>query len=86
VGIESIEYNRGWQRTKGHDPGMKKSELLRELQTEIQKHNLSTFMHEQHKVVLTGCSFCRKHFGTAEQFKRHITDDVLPPLLDKLGT
>jgi hypothetical protein len=64
---------------------MKKSELLRALQTEIQKHNLSTFMHEQHRVVMTGCSFCRKHFGTVEQFKRHITEDVLPPLLDKLS-
>jgi hypothetical protein len=29
---------------------MKKSELLRALQTEIQKHNLSTFMHEHHRV------------------------------------
>jgi hypothetical protein len=64
---------------------MKKSELLRALQTEIQKHNLSTFMHGQHKVVITGCTFCRKHFGTVEQFKWHLTDDVLPPLLDKLS-
>jgi hypothetical protein len=65
---------------------MKKSELLRALQTEIQKHNLSTLMSEQHKVVMTGCSLCRKHFGTVEQFKRHITDDVLPPLLDRLSS
>jgi hypothetical protein len=57
---------------------MKKSELLRALQTEIGKHNLSTFMHEQHKVVITDCDFCRKHFGTVEQFKRHIAEDVLP--------
>jgi hypothetical protein len=64
---------------------MKKSELLRALQAEIQNHNLSTFMDEEHKVVLTGCSFCRKHFGTVEQFKFHITDDVLPPLLDRLS-
>jgi hypothetical protein len=64
---------------------MRKSELLRVLQTEIQNHNLSTFVHEQHKVVMTGCSFCRKHFGTVEQFKQHITDDVLPPLLHKLS-
>jgi hypothetical protein len=63
---------------------MKRSELLRALQTEIRKDNLSTFMHEEHKVVLTGCSFCPKHFGTVEQFKFHIGDDVLPPLLDKL--
>jgi hypothetical protein len=64
---------------------MKKSELLRALQTEIQKHNLSTFMNGHHKVVMTGYAFCRKHFGTVEQFKFHITDDVLPPLLDKLS-
>jgi len=64
---------------------MKKSELLRTLQTEIQKHNLSTFMDEKDKVVITGCTLCRKHFGTVEQFKRHITDDVLPPLLDRLS-
>ena len=65
---------------------MKKSALLRALQTEIQKHDLSTFMNEQHKVVESGCPACRKHFGTVEQFKRHITEDVLPPLLDKLST
>ena len=28
------------------------------------------------KVVMPGCSFCRKDFGTVEQFKRHITEDV----------
>jgi hypothetical protein len=64
---------------------MKKSELLRALQTEIQKHSLSTFMNGEHKIVETGCPACQKHFGTVEQFKRHITDDVLPPLLDKLS-
>jgi hypothetical protein len=64
---------------------VRKSDLLRALQTEIQKHNLSTFTDAQDKVVITGCSFCRKHFGTVEQFKRHITEDVLPPLLDKLS-
>jgi hypothetical protein len=42
-------------------------------------------MDEKDKIVITGCTFCRKHFGTVEQFKRHITDDVLPPLLDKLS-
>jgi hypothetical protein len=63
---------------------MKKSELLRALQSEIQKHNLSTFMSE-HKIVQTGCSICQKHFGTVEQFKRHLSEDVLPPLLDKLS-
>jgi hypothetical protein len=65
---------------------MKKSDLLRALRTEIQKYNLSTFMSDKHKIVQTGCSICQKHFGTVEQFKRHIAEDVLPPLLDKLST
>ena len=63
---------------------MRKSEPLHALQIEIQKHNLTTFIHDKHKVVTPGCSYCRKDFGTVEQFKRHITDDVLPPVLDKL--
>jgi len=63
---------------------MRKSEPLRALQIEIQKHNLTTFTHDKPKVVTPGCSYCRKDFGTVEQFKRHITEDVLPPVLDKL--
>jgi hypothetical protein len=49
---------------------------LKELQNEIQRHDLSTFMKD--KVTQTGCTACRKHFGTVEQFKQHITEDVLP--------
>jgi hypothetical protein len=65
---------------------MKKSELLRALQTEIQRHDLSTFMNEQHRVVVPGCPACRKRFQTVEQFIQHINYDVLPGLLDKLST
>jgi hypothetical protein len=64
---------------------MKKAELLNALQNEIQRYNLSTFMSPEHKIVQTCCPVCQKHFGTVEQFKRHITDDVLPPLLNKLS-
>jgi hypothetical protein len=42
-------------------------------------------MSAEHRIVQTGCSFCQKHFGTVEQFKRHLAEDVLPPLLDKLS-
>jgi hypothetical protein len=45
---------------------MKKSDLLRAIQSEIQRHNLPTFMSEKDKIVLMGCSTCRKHFGTVE--------------------
>ena len=33
---------------------MKKSDLLRAIQNEIQRHNLSTFMSKEHKIVQTG--------------------------------
>jgi hypothetical protein len=62
---------------------LKKSELLKAIQNEIQRHNLSTFWKDG--VTQVGCSECRRVFGTVEQFKRHLTDDVLPPLLDRLS-
>jgi hypothetical protein len=64
---------------------VKKSELLKALQTEIARHSLGTFMSEEHHVVQTGCPACHKHFGTVQQLIRHLTDDVLPPLVDKLS-
>ena len=40
---------------------MKKSELLRAIREEIQRHNLDTFMSAEHKIVETGCSMsCRR--------------------------
>ena len=84
--MENSEQGGGCLENDRPSNPMKESELLRTLQTEIQNHNLSAFMHGKEKIVITGCTFCRKHFGTVEQFKRHITEDVLPPLLDKLST
>jgi hypothetical protein len=64
---------------------VKKSELLKAIREEILRHDLDTFMNVQRKVVEPGCPMCQKHFGTIKQFKRHLTDDVLPPLLDRLS-
>jgi hypothetical protein len=65
---------------------MKKSELLSARQNEIQRHNLSTFMSDKHQIVQTGCPACQKHFDTVEQFKRYLSEEVLPGLLDRLST
>jgi hypothetical protein len=65
---------------------MKKSVPLKAIQDEIQRHNLSAFMSRKDEIALTGCSTCYKHFGTMEQFKRHLSEDVLPPLLDRLSS
>jgi hypothetical protein len=64
---------------------VKKSDLLHALQTEIRRHSLSTFMIAKDRVVVPGCPTCHKEFGTVEQFVRHSTVDVLPPLLDSLS-
>jgi hypothetical protein len=65
---------------------VKKSELLKAIGEEILRHDLDTFKNAQHKIMETGCPTRQKHFGTVEQFKRHLTDDLLPPLLDRLSS
>jgi hypothetical protein len=66
--------------------------LLRELQKEIQRHDLSTFIDEPPSmaqggrgVVVTGCPLCKKRFGTVGQYTDHLTNDVLPAILNKLA-
>ena len=72
---------------------MRKSELLRALQAEISRHDFSTFLTEEPSmanggpgIVTAGCPACRKRINSMSQFIRHINEDVLPPLLDKLAT
>jgi hypothetical protein len=57
---------------------VKKSELLSALQNESQRHNLVTFMSPFRPAARP----VRSIFGTVEQCKRHLSKDVLPPLLD----
>jgi hypothetical protein len=72
---------------------MRKSDLLRALQTEIGRHDFSTFLDAQPSmankgpgIVTPGCPACRQRINTMSQFIRHINEDVLPPLLDKPST
>jgi hypothetical protein len=69
-----------------------KSDLLRTLQTEIQRHNFSYFVDEPPSmadggkgVVVPGCVHCRKRIHTTNEFIRHLTHEVLPVLLDRLS-
>jgi hypothetical protein len=71
---------------------VQKSELLRALQNEIQRHDLSTFVGEPPSVaqggqgiVVPGCPCCRARFGTIGQFIDHLTKDVLPAIVNKLS-
>ncbi len=36
-------------------------------------------------VVVVGCPKCRKKFSTVPEFLDHITDDVLPKIIDSLS-
>jgi hypothetical protein len=69
---------------------MRKSELLRALQTEIRRHNFDTFVDNPpsvaqggNGVVVPGCPACRKRINTMAQFLDHLADDVLPGLVEK---
>jgi hypothetical protein len=71
---------------------MKKSELLQALQTEIRRHDFSTFLTEEPSmvnggpgVVVPGCPACRKRLFTMANFMDHLADDVLPVLINKLS-
>jgi hypothetical protein len=70
---------------------MKKSELLRPLQTEIRRHDFSTLVDNPpslaqggNGVVTPGCPACRKRLFTMANFMDHLCEDVLPGLLDRL--
>jgi hypothetical protein len=72
---------------------MKKSELLLALQSEIRRHDFSTFLTEKPSmanggpgVVVPGCPACRKRINTMAQFLDHLADDVLPGLIDQLSS
>jgi hypothetical protein len=71
---------------------MQKSALLAALRTELHRHDFSTFVYGEktvaqggNGVVVPGCPKCKKRFGTMPQFLDHLTDDVLPALLDRLS-
>jgi hypothetical protein len=71
---------------------MKKSDLLLAPQREIQRHDLSTFVDGPPSVaqggkgvVVPGCPCCRSRFGTIGQFIDHLTNDVLPEIINKLS-
>jgi hypothetical protein len=71
---------------------VKKSELLRALQQEILRHDFSYFVHEPPSiaqggkgVVVPGSPACKKRINTMNQFLHHLTEDAMPPLIEKLS-
>src|SRR5690242_21352564 len=69
---------------------MRKSELLRALQTEIRRHTFDTFVDQPPSiaqggkgVVYPGCPACRKRLFTMQNFMDHLAEDVLPNLVQR---
>jgi hypothetical protein len=71
---------------------MKKSELLHALQSEIRRHDFSTFLTATPSmanggpgVVVPGCPACKKRLQTMANFMDHLANDVLPRLIESLS-
>jgi hypothetical protein len=71
---------------------VQKSKLLLALQQELRRHYQDFFCTEEKSVaqggkgvIVSGCPVCKKAIYTQPQFMTHLTEDVLPALLDKLS-
>ncbi len=69
---------------------MDKDKILAEAKAELERHIWGTFVEGKATValggmgvVVSGCEACRKRFGTNSQYLRHLSDDVLPNILQK---
>ena len=63
---------------------------LVEAKAELERHVWGTFVEGKATValggtgvVVSGCEACRKRFGTNSQYLRHLSDDVLPDIIDR---
>jgi hypothetical protein len=72
---------------------MLKSELLRAIQQEIQRHDFSHFVENppavaqgERGVVVAGCPASKKRIDTISQFLDHLRNDAMPELINRLST
>ena len=71
---------------------MLKSELLRAIQQEIQRHVFSHFVENPPSiaqggkgVIVAGCPACKKRINTMQQFLDHLAKDAMPELIEQLS-
>jgi len=73
---------------------MNREKILQQAKDELERHVWGTFVEGKASValggtgvVVSGCEACRRRFGTNSQYLRHLTDDVLPGIIeDALST
>jgi hypothetical protein len=71
---------------------VQKSLLLAAIQKETQRHDFSYFVDEPPSVAqggrgiaVAGCPRCKKRINTMVQFLDHLTNDVMPELINRLA-
>jgi hypothetical protein len=71
---------------------VQKTVLLAAIQKEIHRHDFSYFVYEPPPVaqdgmgvVVAGCPACKKRINTMGQFLDHLTNDVMPALIERLA-
>jgi len=71
---------------------MDKTAILYAVRQEFSKHLWDTFVTEPpsiaqggNGVVVLSCPYCRKQIQTIVQFVEHLTDDVMPKILEVAG-
>jgi hypothetical protein len=64
--------------------------ILQEAKAELERHVWGTFVEGKATValggagvVVSGCEACRKRFGTNSQYLRHLSEAVLPNILQR---
>jgi len=67
-----------------------KVRILQSAKAELERHVWGTFVEGKASValggtgvVVSGCEACRKRFGTNSQYLRHLSEDVLPDIIDR---
>ena len=70
---------------------MDKAKILHEAQTELQRHVWGTYIDKGVSVALggdgilvPGCEACRERITTNSQYLRHLAEDVLPGILERV--
>jgi hypothetical protein len=68
-----------------------KAKIVLTAKAELMRHSWDSFVDEPPSVadggqgaVVMGCPRCRKQLNTGDQYLRHLADDILPRILDRV--
>jgi hypothetical protein len=72
---------------------MLKSALLAAIQRKIYRHDFGTYVEDPRiiarggrGIVVAGCPACKKRLQSVNELLRHLAEDAMPPLLDRMSS